>query len=329
MKANNFSKAGIIYAAFGYEYLLMAIYSAKTVKENNPGIICELVTNIPININKDNNEIKNLSVFDSIKQIEIDSKLNRLIKTNIIEFASFDIGVYLDCDTEIRGSLSPIFNCLERFDIAVKMGANPTSKDYEISKGIHGHFFPVFNGGVIFFKKNDKTKTFFKKWNEIYKAEEKTSDQPALARAIFETKDLNVLSLNAVWNTFLGEEVIILKYRKLSKKSLKWLKNSIIWHYRKPEEWPYIVPSLYNIHKELKKSIINPKEQILKEIKTIEKKYELFSTPFYRFIFNKPLLLKILEVSLKILNKLGFIENINLKREKKIFGKRYGRIKSN
>jgi hypothetical protein len=321
MQNNKRVKTGIIYAAFGYEYLLMATHSARTAKKTNPGIICELVTNLPFNKLK----IGNYSPFDSVKIVEIESKFNRMIKTNIIEYASFNIGAYFDCDTEIRGSLDPIFNCLDRFDVAIKMNAGPTYKDYEIAPGIHGHFFPVWNSGVIFFRKNDKTKAMFEKWSKIYQQEGKTSDQPALARAVYGTPYLRLLSLNAVWNTFLGDEVVVLKYKKLSGQSLKWLKNSVIWHYRKPERWPYIAAELYSVHQNLFNSMIEPGKSILIEIDNVGRKYKILSLPLYCYVFNRPLFKKIFSIVLKVLAKLGIMQDIKLSRDKYFIGERYKR----
>jgi hypothetical protein len=323
MQNYNKLKKGVIYIAFGYEYLLMAIHSAETVKKTNPDVLCELITNLPFN----NSKFKDYSPFDSTKFFKCESKYNRKFKTNIIDYATFDIGAYLDCDIEIKGSLEPIFRCLDRFDVAIKMEQEPQVKDFLIAPGIHGHFFPVWNGGVIFFRKNEIAKTLFKKWFEIYRKEQKTSDQPALVRAIYETPDLKLLSLNAIWNTFSRKEVLILNYRKLSKSSIEWLKESRIWHYRRPEEWPYVAPSLYNIHKNISNFVVRPDTITSKEIYDIGRKYKIFSTAFYRFIFNRPLFKRGFEIILKILIKLGIVKDIKLYRNRYYVGEKYKRKK--
>ncbi len=312
-------KIGIIYVAFGYEYLLMAIHSAKTLKMTNPGIICELITNLPF----DNTKVGNYSPFDSISVLKQESKFNRIVKTDIINHASFDIGAYFDCDTEIQGSLDPIFKCLDRFDVAIKMSINPTFKDYEIAPGIHGHFFTVWNGGVIFFRKNDKAKALFRRWSEIYQQEGKTSDQPTLARAIYDNPDVRLLSLNAVWNTALGEEIVFSKYKKLSSKSLKQIQTSRIWHYRKPEEWPYVAPDLYSIHQHINNFMVNPDKTILMEVDNVGRRYKILALPLYRYIFNRPLLKKIFVIILNVLAKFGIMQSTKLSRDKERFGENY------
>jgi len=312
-------KTGIIYLAFGYEYLLMATHSAKTAKKTNPGIICEIITNLPF----DNLKVGNYSPFDSVKIVKYESKINRMIKTNIIKYASFERGAYFDCDTEIRGSLEPIFKCLDRFDVAIKLNPKPTFKDYEIAPGIPGQFFPFWAGGVIFFKTNDKAKALFRRWSKIFKQAGKSVDQPALARAIYDTPNVRLLSLNAVWNTFLGDEVVILKNKKLSSESLKWLKNSRIWHYRKPEEWPYVAPDLYSIHQHLFNSMINPNKSILMEIDNVGRRYKILASPLYRYIFNRSVLKKIFLIILNIPVKLGIMQGIKLSRDKHLNGENY------
>jgi hypothetical protein len=312
-------ETGIIYLAFGYEYLLMAVHSAKTAKKTNPGIFCELVTNMPF----DNLKVGDYSPFDSVKILEYESKYNRLIKTNIIKYASFKRGAYFDCDTEIRGSLDPIFRCLDRYDVAIKLNPKPTFKDYEIAPGIPGQFFPFWAGGIVFFRTNDNAKALFERWFKIFQESGKSVDQPALARAIYDSPEVKLLTLNAVWNTFLGDEVINVKNKRLSNESKNWLKNSRIWHYRKPEEWPYVAPDIYDVHQHLFDSMINPNSSVLMEIDDVSRRYKILSSPLYRYVYNRPILKKILIIILDIPVKLGIRQGIKLSRDKQLSGENY------
>jgi hypothetical protein len=314
-------KKGLIYVAFGYEYFLMAVYSAQTAKSANPQIVCEIITNVSF----DNKMASDYSPFDSVIFVQSENKFNRFFKTDILKYASFDIGAYIDCDTEIRGSLEPVFKFLERYDIALRPNLFFTKKDYEIAPGLHGKFFSSWNSGVIFFRKNDRTAEFFKKWNEIYKKEEKNIDEPALACAVFSTPDLRLLSLNALWNTFMGEHV---KIRNLKGDSLRWLNNTVIWHYRKPETWPYIAPEIYKIHKQIRNYITGSADSEKKEIDNTEMRYKIFSLPIYRFVYNRPVFKKIFFITLRILVNLKIIRDFNLKRGKSAYGSNYATIKN-
>ena len=42
------AKRGVLYVAFGLEYLVMAAHSALTVKRHSPDLGTQLVTNLPV-----------------------------------------------------------------------------------------------------------------------------------------------------------------------------------------------------------------------------------------------------------------------------------------
>jgi len=312
-------KFGVVYLAFGYEYLVMAIHSANSSKKHNPNISYELVTNI--SINKDN--LNEFLPFNKIHFLDFDSKFNRHFKTKIIDYVSFDIGVFIDCDTEIYGSFEPIFESLKNFDIALKLNRSPSRKEYMIDDKINSFYFPYFNSGVIFFRKNDVTRTFFNKWNENFLADKKGTDQPSLAKSIYETEGIRILPLNGVWNTFLGSEIKVLKFKKISKESKKWLRYSVILHYRRPEDWPFVAKSLFKIHKILKDCVASSRCDIKFEINNLNRKYKIISSKFYLLFFNFPFFKKLLSFFLKILTNIGIFKYFELKRRSELSGERY------
>jgi hypothetical protein len=65
-------------------------------------------------------------------------------------YCPFQKTLFLDFDTEVNGDLTPMFDCLHRFDIIAKLNSEPTSKNFSVSPKIPAYAFPTWNTGVIF-----------------------------------------------------------------------------------------------------------------------------------------------------------------------------------
>lgn len=297
-----------LYVAFGYEYLIMSAHSAATAKDHNPYLRCKVITNINI----DNINNSNISSFDEIVFIDKESDQNRLIKTKVIDYTNASYCVYLDCDTEIHGSFWPIFSCLDKFDAALKLNPRTGKKYYNISNEIPGYLFPEWNGGVIFFRNNHASKKLFYKLNYLFIKEGKKSDQPTLARAVFETADLRILTLNCIWNTF-PEDVSLLA---------SGISESRVLHYRYPHEWPKVIPNLYKLHTEICKSIKSGK--IDNDVSLFDTRYKILMSSLYRLSLKHRYLRLIFQKILNLLYKLGLInQRVNFQRKKFSKGEKY------
>ena len=305
MKSGNVEKAGIIYVAFGYEYLLMAAYSAYTARKRNPGIVTSVITNLKIN-NKD--ILKDY--FDNIFYENLKNELNRFVKTRVIDYAPFIKGAFLDCDTEVLGDLSPVLACLDRFDVILKLTPRPSIKDYRISKEVKGNEFPMWNSGVIFFRNGGPARKLFSDWGKYFLEMGKKSDQPALARTIFENPDIRVLSVNYMWNTFPSDLMLIKQGQKSPCR---------IWHYRNPHDFPDVAKKIFRQHQTVLKSIDLKDSSIKNEIKKIEQKYRILCSFYYRNRFLRPFYLRYL----KTISKLGFGPRPALSRTKHRAGNKY------
>lgn len=311
----NTTEKGIIYVAFGYEYLLMAIHSAMTARQSNPGIRCELVTNVHF----DEANIAEEHRFDRVTFTELKSDENRYVKTNIVNMTDLELGVYIDCDTEVRGCLDPVFDCLERFDLAIKLCPRPTRKIYEVGPGISSLVFPEWNGGVLFFRNNGRTKAFFRRWNEIFRAEGKNRDQPALARTVYDSDwGGQLLSLNAVWNTF-RSDVRLLK---------RGMKDSRIWHYRKAEDWPAVAPAILAIHEAVAQSIDCESEAVGSDIREVGRRYYFLSLRLYHLSCRHRVLRENVTKLVASLMKIGAVRPFKLVREDQVAGESYQEIGS-
>ena len=288
--------SGILYIAFGYEYVLMALHSAKTAQITNPNLKYAIVTNLHIR-NIDQIE----DVFCLIREVDMADEYNRSVKTRAGGYSPFEKTLLLDVDTEVNGDLSPMFKCLDRFDVIAKLNPEPTVKDFSISPQIPGYVFPTWNTGVIFFNFGAKTDRLFSEWNRIFLEMQGNRDQPAFARTIYENPDIKLLSVNCIWNMNPAERRFFIDKRsKLESR---------IWHYRDPDESIGVAQAIYKLHTECCKVFAqnNPERG---DVNEVERRYSVMLKPWYRLQFFRKLLL---------------MTTKSLKRPKKTTGKSFKR----
>ncbi len=96
---------GVVWLAFGEPFFMMACHSARTLAEHTPDIGRYLLTNLPI----DSASWRDRSLFTGIRHVEAPDSENRIWKTSAHTWTPFDQTIYLDCDTEIRGDISPLY----------------------------------------------------------------------------------------------------------------------------------------------------------------------------------------------------------------------------
>jgi hypothetical protein len=252
------------------------------------------------NLNCDSEALK--TYFDHVFVENIESKKNRNIKLNSIRYCSSEKGAYIDCDTEICGDLSPIFTCLDRFDLVLKLNPRPTNKDYEIAEGLPGNLFPYWNGGLAFFRNEAPAKKFFSEWLKIFHEFGKRSDQPAMAKAVFENPDIRCLSVNAVWNTFPDDRSL------LTTKGYNT--PSRIWHYRDVKDFPDMAGKIFLHHEAVSKAVSLDSEGVEAEILSVENRYRFMCS----FVYRTPWLRGGFLRGLYLAQRFGFMREVNLNR---------------
>jgi hypothetical protein len=266
-----------INVAFGFEYLAMAINSARSVRATNPGVRTTVVTNVDADITVLERE------FDRVIVVDAPTDSNRTFKTRVIDFVTADRVVFLDCDTIVVGDLSPIFRCLDRFDVAVKVNPEPAFKDFDIADGIPGSTFPSFHSAVLFFRRGPGAERLFAAWSRIVAEDGVSRDQPALARAVFENPDVRVLPLHAMWNTS------PLDLRLLAPKPGRRVEPRVI-HYRKPDKDPRVAAALLPLVRGLRDALpVGSAHRERADVANL--KYEIIGHPLYRWrVTRRPLL---------------------------------------
>lgn len=195
-------KCGAVYVAFGTPYLAMALVSATTLRASNPNLAIQIISDHPATIGSA------MSFWDDSidiwTQINDDPKNNRIYKTNLQAYVDFEKAVYLDSDTIITGDMSVAFKYLEYFDLCARAHRgmqthSNLAKVQLFDDGFTVQDMPHWNGGVLFFRNNDKTENFFKNWKDDFLLLGENFDQPALAKAMIES-DCRILSLDERWN---------------------------------------------------------------------------------------------------------------------------------
>lgn len=255
---------GVIYVAFGYEYLIMALNSYRSLKKTNEDIPATIITNIEINNSTEEKEIKeslNLTgsdeIFDKVHKINDNTENNRLYKTNVHKYSPYDRSLYLDSDMEVKDDIKKGFRMLDYFDIAMTLSPYPvTTMADSLESDMHVNNIELknssrWNGGMCFFDKSPPTRSFFDMWNEKYEEFGYERDQYSLLHAAYNTS-VRILSLDLSWN---ANE----KCREFDEDIESNLK---IYHYSHPP-----INKLVNFEKKIGKHILDYEENKINKIR--------------------------------------------------------------
>jgi hypothetical protein len=182
-----------VIVAFGFEYVVMAVNNARSIRRTNPGLPVALITNAPPTWSFLGDE------FDRVVHLDEPDERNRSAKLGAWDHATADRVLYLDADAEVTGDLAPAFALLDRFDLLLRPFELPAKVRHRLTSDVRGELFPQFMGGILFFRRTPATQRFFHRWADRYERSGVSRDQPALARAVLDTDDVRILPMNAVW----------------------------------------------------------------------------------------------------------------------------------
>jgi len=179
---------------YGFEYLVMALNCARSIRVSNPGLATTLVTNMPID------PAAVADRFDRIIVRDEPADRNRLVKTSILDHTTAPKVLYVDADSEVVGDLEPAFRLLDRFDVVLRMIAIPVNKPFELAPGIPGGVFPHLHGGMFLLRDDTPARDFLAAWQRRMLESGLSRDQPALARTVYDLPELRLIVLNAIWS---------------------------------------------------------------------------------------------------------------------------------
>tara|TARA_R110002020_G_scaffold441502_5_gene652383 strand:+ start:60 stop:806 length:747 start_codon:yes stop_codon:yes gene_type:complete len=149
---------GILYIAFGDNFLKEMVYSAESVKKHNPNL------HITAFVDK-----KVQSEF--IDEVELIDVAHLRPKIDYIEMTPYDQTLFLDTDTIIDYNIEDMFELLNNFDIAA--GHDLARKRKKYSNTIPEYeeipyIFSEVNTGVLVFQKNERVKKLLRTWRETF-----------------------------------------------------------------------------------------------------------------------------------------------------------------
>lgn len=186
---------GILYMAVGDQFIDEATQSARSVHTQMPDIETAIATT---------QTGRDLSVFNHI--IELDQGRQKTVndRTWLIDstidpdLSPFDRTLYLDSDTYVCDDIRELFGLLDDFDLAV---ARKPEKDPVDGLPEPWH---LYNCGVIAYRDSAETREFLKRWKQIYlnllETQEEPEDQPAFAKALYESNNLQWYTLPREYN---------------------------------------------------------------------------------------------------------------------------------
>lgn len=164
--------------------------SLETLRQSNPDLPVMLLTDEP----PPRAEVWNEVVVDPL----LSGRKNQA--KLYMDRAPWERCLFLDTDTRVCGNLADGFALLDRFDFAGQHGYG--GHHYNIP-GLPPSF-PEVNSGVLFWRKNDKTRALFELWRELYDAldqegESRKWDQKSLRVALWRS-DVRFADLPSIFN---------------------------------------------------------------------------------------------------------------------------------
>ena len=192
--ASNNNDKGFVYVVSTKGYLAEAMTSYASLKRAMPAARVAIITHPDLFLCTDEVIwVPLASTYDS-PIVKVEMARSPFVKT-----------VYLDSDTLILGSLDPLFDLMEAFDLA--LAHEPTRGwDYETSAA--GAFVEL-NTGVVVFRKSTQMEAFFTDWKSRYylMRDQKSlkNDQPSFRETLWSHRNLRHATLTTEFHLITGK----------------------------------------------------------------------------------------------------------------------------
>jgi len=184
------AERGIIYIASGAPFVRDAERSARTAKKQHPDLPIALFSDVP-------SSDPAIDIWVEVKDPHRRSKLDYLAQS------PFEKTLYLDADTRVIASITEPFGLLDRYDLAgchVENRHPVSSATARLTTSDVDPAFTGFNGGVLYYRLNDRMRVFLARWAEGYKAENAKFDQPILRRLMWQMPEIAVIAIPPEYN---------------------------------------------------------------------------------------------------------------------------------
>jgi hypothetical protein len=157
----------VYYCAIGKQYLDLTRISAASVRRHNPDVIITVLTDQSVEAGP----------FDRVVSAGGDAKdivSIKLARISFLESINAERALYLDCDTFVVADLSPVFDLLDSYDIAV---AYDTWRNCSVTP-----YGTYMNAGVIFFRSCDRVRRLWQEWRRAFLTDPTLPARPELIR---------------------------------------------------------------------------------------------------------------------------------------------------
>lgn len=204
-------KNGVIFIATGKQYVLAACEAAKSIRQYSPNLLIDLFT--------DQAEL-DLGIFDQVHTI---ADPHYRSKVDYIHQTRFERTLYLDSDVRIIADIEPMFDVLDKFDVALcHAHARNKPETNEIWNIAIPESFSQMNGGVILYKSSSGVLDFMKEWGRSFHQAGFKKDQVTLRELLWKS-DLRLYVLPPEYN---------IRYRKYLKSWHKREARPRILHFQ-------------------------------------------------------------------------------------------------
>lgn len=243
-------KRGVLYIAFGENFIKELKFSAESVKKYNPDLEITVFTDEPFES----------EFVDNVQTMEI---RHLRPKIDYIKHTPYDETLFLDTDTIVNHSLNDLFEILQKYDIALAHDLARKRKKFKDAIPEYGkipYSFSEVNTGVIAFKKNEKVINLFEMWRQnFYKYYNVVPwDQPSFRISAW-ASDVSMYVLPAEYNI----------------RSIANRQKQDTYHHEFGEE--HLKPRIYHMHADTR---IN---QGVYEIETMEEALSICKKNFMRY----------------------------------------------
>lgn len=155
------------------------------------------------------------SPFDARQRQNFQFRAGR-IKPRLYELSPFERTMYIDADTEFMADITPAFDALDEYDVAIARESitlgqlynkalagweiNIKEKDATIEILNAGPDVYFLNSGVLFFRKSPVVEAGMRRWHEEWMKWQQWDEQLAFMRAFHRTPEAKVKILPPEWN---------------------------------------------------------------------------------------------------------------------------------
>lgn len=176
---------GVVYIAFGADYLAMALHSARSLRS----VGCELPVHMVTNVRpRDGRRLIDGIGGLTFHILKATRSSNRLIKTSQNDYSPFLTTLYVDCDTEFLEDPEESLRSFEGTDLVLRkltkaLSPKGTKGRLEVHDGMPASRLPHWNSSVIVYRRTSAVDSFFAYWHGAFIRQGFSYDQIALVEA--------------------------------------------------------------------------------------------------------------------------------------------------